>query len=134
MKIMICHDGSESAQKAFEKTLTLFKPVKPEIILLTVVDEPHDASIASDDIFKPWKEARQALLKDKVKEAASRGFNVDAMLAVGDPRQMIIEAAEKKNPDILVVGKRGAGGLTRMVLGSVSAFLIRHARCPVLIF
>jgi len=134
MKIMICHDGSQNAQNALEKTLTLFKSMKPEIILLTVVDEPHDASWASEEVFKPWKEARETLLREKAKEISSQGFAVDAMLATGDPRQMILEAAKKKNPDILIVGKRGAGRLPKMTLGSVSAFLVRHALCPVLIF
>lgn len=134
MKIMICHDGSQNAQEALDRTINMFKPLKPEIILMTVVEVPLDASIESDNVFQRWRDERHAFLLKTAQEATDKGLNVDAVLAVGDPREMIIEATENKKPDILVVGKRGGGGLSRMVLGSVSAFLVRHARCPVLVF
>jgi len=46
---------------------------------------------------------------------------------------MILEAVKTKSPDVLVVAKRGGGLMEQMVLGSVSAFLVRHASCPVLV-
>lgn len=134
MKIMACHDGSNNAQVALDRAIELFKPLHPEIILVTVVDAPLDASIESEDIFQEWRENRDKFLKEKAKEIVEKGLDMDGILAVGDPRQMILEAIENKKPDILVVGRRGRGKLTRMVLGSVSAFMIRHALCPVLVF
>ncbi|HBI22904.1 MAG: hypothetical protein A2Y48_04410 [Nitrospirae bacterium RIFCSPLOW2_12_42_9] len=134
MKIMVCHDGSKNAQEALDKTIEMFKPLKPEIILITVVEVPLDASIDSEEIFQKWREDRHVFLMKKAKEVTDSGLEVDAILAVGDPRRMIPEAADNKKPDILAVGKRGGGGVTKMVLGSVSAFLVRHAHCPVLVF
>lgn len=134
MKIMICHDGSRNAQEALDRTIKMFKPLRPEIILMTVVEVPLDASIESEEIFQRWRDERHAFLLKTAQEVRNKGVDVDAVLAVGEPREMILEAAENKKPDILVVGKRGGGGLSRMVLGSVSAFLVRHAHCPVLVF
>ncbi len=133
MKIMVCHDGSERSQEALERTVALFKMQKPEIILITVVEEPLDATSMDEDSFEKWRSRRDQELKSAANWVVGHGLNVDAILAVGDPRKMITEAAANKNPDILVVARRGAGLLEKMALGSVSAYLIRHAECPVLV-
>ncbi|MBE7415957.1 MAG: universal stress protein [Deltaproteobacteria bacterium] len=59
-------------------------------------------------------------------------IDVDADTCHRRPREDN-RAAENKNPDMLVVARRGAGLLERMVLGSVSSFLVRNAECPVLV-
>lgn len=133
MKIMICHDGSQKAQDALEKTVALFKSQKPEMILVTVVEEPLDATSMDEESFNKWKAHREKDLKTAANWTAEHGLDVDAILAVGDPRKMILEAAGNKNPDILVVARRGGGLMDKMVLGSVSAYLVRHAECPVLV-
>ncbi len=134
MKIMVCHDGSEFAQRALEKTVALFRGEKPEIIIITVVEELLDATSVDEASFEKWRSKRDADLQAAAKWVAGRGLVTDAILAVGDPRKMILEAVEAKKPDMLVVARRGGGLLERMVLGSVSAFLVRHAKCPVLVF
>jgi len=133
MKIMVCHDGSERSQEALERTVALFKAQKPEIILITVVEEPLDATSMDEESFEKWRTRRDQELKNAANWVVKHGLNVDAILAVGDPRKMITEAASNKNPDILVVARRGAGLLEKMALGSVSAYLIRHAECSVLV-
>lgn len=133
MKIMVCHDGSERSQEALERTVALFKAQKPEIILITVIEEPLDATSMDEESFEKWRSRRDQDLKNAANWVVGHGLNVDAILAVGDPRKMITEAAANKNPDILVVARRGAGLLEKMALGSVSAYLIRHAECPILV-
>lgn len=134
MKIMVCHDGSELAQSALERTIELFKPQRPEIILVIVVEGPLDASMRNEEIFQKWRSDRHELLMKTAKGIAERGLDVDAILAVGDARKMIMEAADNKNPDILVVAKHSGGIIDQMTSGSISAFLVRNAPCPVLIY
>jgi nucleotide-binding universal stress UspA family protein len=134
MNIMICHDGSRNAQDALDRTVKMFWPLTPQIILMTVVEVPLDASIDSDVIFQRWRDERHAFLLRTAEDLTAQGFEVDVVLAVGDPREMILEAAKNKKPDIVVIGKRGGGKVGNMALGSTSAYLIRHIRCPVLIF
>src|SRR3972149_983556 len=131
MKIMVCHDGSERSQEALERTVALFKAQKPEIILITVVEEPLDATSMDEESFEKWRTRRDQELKNAANWVVKHGLNVAAILAVGDPRKMITEAASNKNPDILVVARRGAGLLEKMALGSVSAHLIRNAESSV---
>lgn len=134
MKVMVCHDGSENAQQAMEQALQIFKLSKPEIILVTVVEGAADASSVNEEIFEKMREERHVFLKKTSDWLAGQGFDVDAIMAVGDARMMLLETANQKNPDVLVIGKRGTGLIKEMVLGSVSAYLIRHAKCPVLVF
>jgi nucleotide-binding universal stress UspA family protein len=106
---------------------------KPEIILLTVVEEPLDATSVDENSFDKWRSKRDDDLKEAAQWVASNGLNVDALLAVGDPRKMILEAATMKDPDLLVISRRGSGGTEKMVLGSVASYILKHAQCPVMV-
>lgn len=134
MKIMVCHDGSENAQKALDQAVELFKGVKPEIILVSVVEGAADASMINEDLFEKQREERRTQLKQVAERLAGCCCDVDVILATGDARKMLLQAVNQKNPDILVIGKRGGGVIKEMVLGSVSAYLVRHAKCPVMVF
>lgn len=134
LKIMVCHDGSENAQKALDQAVDLFKASKPEIILVSVIEGAADASMINEELFDNEKDERRTQLKQVAEKLAGSCCDVDVILAVGDARKMLLEAAKQKNPDILVIAKRGGGVIQEMVLGSVSAYLIRHAKCPVMVF
>ncbi len=127
MKVMFCHDGSARAHKALEQTVAIFKSAKPEVIILTVVEEPLDATSSDQENFEKWRDKRHEDLKEAAQWVANHGLDVDAILAVGDPRKMIIEAAETKNPDLLIVSRRGGGGGEKTVLGSIAHYIVRHA-------
>ena len=133
MKVMFCHDTSDVSQKALEKTLEYFSTVKPEIILLTVVESPLDASMENEDIFEKYRQE----IHDKQHKIAeginAKGYEVDAIIATGEPRTMIMETVNTKSPDIVVIAKRGAGKVKELILGSVSAYVIRHSTHPVLV-
>lgn len=47
--------------------------------------------------------------------------------------QTIINAANKKNVDFIVVGRRGMNTLQRILIGSTSRYVVEHTSCPVLI-
>lgn len=134
MKIMVCHDGSENAQKALDQAMELFKATRPEVILVSVVEGAADASMINEEIFDKQREERREQLKQVAERLAGSCCDVDVLLATGDARKMLLEAVNTKKPDILVIGKRGGGVIKEMVLGSVSAYLIRHAHCPVMVF
>ena len=54
-------------------------------------------------------------------------------VAEGHPARALLDAAEEAGADLLVLGKRGRGGFTEALLGSVSQYCVHHARCPVVI-
>jgi len=136
MKILMCHDGSEIAQSALEKSIAMFKSGKPEIILVTVAEEPADASSYDEAAFEEWRAEREADLKKAADWVVKQGLDVDAIMAIGDPRKMLVEAVKKKQPDIVVIASRPPAGGVRFgnITVSVSDYLIHHITgCPVLV-
>lgn len=55
----------------------------------------------------------------------------DAVIAEGDPRTALMDVAEERGADLLVVGSRGLGPVSALLLGSVASSLIQHAPVPV---
>ena len=53
--------------------------------------------------------------------------------ALGRPEYAILEAVERERSDLVVVGSRGLSGVARVLLGSVSEYVARHAYCSVLV-
>lgn len=50
-----------------------------------------------------------------------------------EPKQLIVKFAEENGFDMIVLGCRGKTGISRILLGSVSEYVLKHSHCPVLI-
>jgi nucleotide-binding universal stress UspA family protein len=72
----------------------------------------------------------ETLVEDVVGDA--QDVAVDAVAIEGKPSQVLFDAAEE-GAQMIVVGSRGHGGFTALLLGSVSEQVARHAPCPVVI-
>ncbi|TKY53215.1 Universal stress protein A protein [Spatholobus suberectus] len=104
----------------------------------------YPATVVVDSVKKAQEERSAAILsralkmchdKLRVKYDASMTMQVKAesIILNGDPREMICEAAEQMQVNLLVMGSRGLGALKRTFLGSVSDHCAHHARTPILI-
>lgn len=136
MKMLVCHDGSENAQSALEKSIAMLGSGKPQVILVTVAEEPADASSYDEAAFEAWRAEREASLREAADWVAQRGLDVEAVMAIGDPRRMLVEAVIKKKPDLVVIASRPPQGGVRFgnITVSVSDYLIHHITgCPVLV-
>ncbi len=77
--------------------------------------------------------ARQTLDAEVQQVRAVGGTVAQAHLRMGTPAAEIVELAEDLEVGLVVVGSRGAGGIRRALMGSVSDSVVRHAHCLVLV-
>ncbi len=130
---MVCYDGSDRSKNALNKALELFKDQNPDMMILLVAEEPLDASMENEEVYEEWQKECHDLLNEAARDVTQLGLEVDAILATGDPRKMIIEAIANKAPDVVVLAKRGKGSVKNALLGSVSTYVVRQSQCPVLV-
>ena len=72
-------------------------------------------------------------LEPSVKALSSIGVEPIREMAMGRPERTLVRVAERDEVDLVVVGHRGIGGVTRALLGSVSEHVAHHAPCSVLV-
>ncbi|CAA7038697.1 unnamed protein product [Microthlaspi erraticum] len=136
---------SISSKRAFEWTLE--KMVRSntsdfKILLLhvQVVDEDGfdevDSVYASPEDFREMRESNKAkglhLLEFFVKRCHEIGVGCEAWVKKGDPKEVICQEVIRVRPDLLVVGSRGLGRFQKVFVGTVGAFCVKHAECPVI--
>lgn len=85
------------------------------------------------DLLAATERAARASLEPLRALLAEAGVAADVDVAVGRPGEEIVRCARLGGFDLVVVGRRGLGPVAGMVLGSVSAYVIRNSPIPVLV-
>ena len=77
--------------------------------------------------------ARKQAAENRIQELVQENKLVGAHVAVlaGDPGQQIVEYAEQVGADLIVIPSHGYSGIQRLMLGSTTERVVRHASCPV---
>jgi nucleotide-binding universal stress UspA family protein len=146
MKILIATDGSEFSRKAVEKCCQfLSTKEQTDIKIISVVEQimPMAAepfAISAEYYVQIEADLRKAaemavaeaekIIKEK---SAAENITVQREVFTGSVKQTIIDEAKKNYVDLIVVGSHGYGFLNRVLLGSISDFVVHHAPCSVLI-
>ena len=74
-----------------------------------------------------------AALEAAAAPAREEGVEVNVYARQGDPADAILDVAEERGADLIVVGNKGMSGAKRFLLGSVPNRVSHHAPCSVLI-
>ncbi len=131
-------DGSSHSQLALEWAMREAVIRREPLTVIAVHEVPTSGwggMIVYPQDSKLREESRKAAQEAVDKAAAQLGgaapSSVTVQASIGLPAAQLIE--ESKNADLLVIGSRGAGGFTRLIVGSTSAQVSQHAHCPVVI-
>jgi nucleotide-binding universal stress UspA family protein len=140
VKIVVGIDGSEAAKNALRWALEEARLRSAEIVAVhaweapPAMPEPGPApGFDLVGILPEVEEAGERLVKAVVEEVVGddSDVTVEPVAIQGPAASVLVEAA--RDADMLVVGSRGHGGFTALLLGSVSQQLAHHAPCPLLI-
>jgi nucleotide-binding universal stress UspA family protein len=132
--IVVGYDQTPGSQRALERAATLAKALGAKLVVTSVT--PLMVSIGRsggpiDPTDPPEKHAAE--LKAAREYLEGQGIEADYAPAVGEPAEAIVQLAEERSAEMIVVGTREHGLAARLVGQSVSDSVSHHAHCDVLI-
>src|SRR5262245_8568341 len=144
VRILIGTDGSEDALAAARRGLDLFASdaavhvvcvAEPPAVVNAGMESGFAGGIATPEaVDLAWVgavgDATAALERTA---SALGGATVEPEGERGGPGPVLVERAEALSADVVVVGSRGRGAIRRLLLGSVSSYVVHNAPCPVLV-
>jgi nucleotide-binding universal stress UspA family protein len=139
--IVVGTDGSDTARQAVRQATELARCVGARIELVSAYEPVSDARLREESVHVPedlqWminpREDVQAMLEEAAAEIRAGGVQVEVFARQGDPADAILDVAEERGSDLIVVGNKGMTGAKRFLLGSVPNKVSHHAPCSVLI-
>lgn len=131
-RVVVGVDGSPDAAAAARWAAEFARLTGADLLLVTAWERPlsYGAPVAWPPDFRPDKIARAVAEKARANLGFTTG-KADVAIPEGRPGKALVDLA--KHSAALVVGSQGHGALAEAVLGSVSAYCVRHADCPVVV-
>jgi nucleotide-binding universal stress UspA family protein len=138
VRIVLGVDASEPSRVAVRLLSGAAWPRPLEVVLVAAYERPIDWTGTMPVVFNEDDEQRvrddlQTLLGELSAPLRQLGADIALEVRAGRPADALIEVARERAADLLVVGSRGRGAARSALLGSVSAHLVDHAPCPVLV-
>ena len=140
VRIVVGIDGSPGCEAAVSELAARSWPAGTEARLISVLKVPIPAALESTtspavQMVDEVKEEYVAELERSLEVAAGKlravGLAVSNAVKTGDPKRVLLDAAEQCKADSIFVGARGLSRFKRLMLGSVSAALAARAHCSV---
>jgi nucleotide-binding universal stress UspA family protein len=139
IKSILCPiDFSKSSVSAFDYAQSIASHYKALLLLQHVVDSlrpyyPYHAFPNEyDEICQKLRADAVHQLQEFAKTHNCCGVRTQCTVQDGDVNALILEVAEERAVDLIVMGTHGLRGLDHLTLGSVTEKVLRKARCPVL--
>lgn len=135
--ILVAVDGSKEAEWAFKNSVEIAKRNNATLNLANVIDTRSFAAVEAYDrsIADKAQAFAEELLAGYKKEAEAAGVtNVNVIVDYGSPKSVIAkDLAQKVEADLIICGATGLSTVERFLIGSVSEYIVRAAKCDVLV-
>ena len=139
--IVVGTDGSSTAQEAVRQAAELAKSVDALLYIVSAYEPVSEGRLREERqqvpedlqwMVNPREDVEQSL-KEGAETLSNDGLRVETLAREGDPADAILDVAEEKDADLIVVGNKGMTGAKRFLLGSVPNKVSHHAPCSVMI-
>ena len=139
--IVVGTDGSPTAQEAVRQAADLAARLRARVYLVSAYEPVPEGRLRAERQSVPadlqWTVNPREDVDDTLEQGAETlresGVDVEIVPREGDPVDAILDVAEEKHADLIVVGNKGMTGAKRFLLGSVPNKISHHAPCSVMI-
>lgn len=134
--ILLAVDGSEYALRAARVAANLAHAMNSQTLRIVVAYDPIPPYLGEPNLqhaINARLNEAQEILQKAVQTVGNVSAEIHTEYIEGDAAETIIEVARTRHSDVIVMGSRGLGRLTGLLLGSTSQKVVSHAPCPVLI-
>lgn len=133
-KILFANEGSPAADRALLYVEHLARYNEAEVLVVHAYQVPQRylSTDVYEELHSAFEKAAWAVVDDAVQELVNGDILARGMVREGHAAQTILEIAGEENVSLIILGTRGPSSAAELLLGSVSAEVLRHARCPVL--
>lgn len=129
--VLIAYDDTPASKRALERAAELTKAFSAKLYVISVVPIVYDLRGGPIDPTDTRERHSQQL--DTARSFLnSQNVEAEFVEGVGEPGDTIIDAAEDKRANLIVIGSRALSMVERLLGQSVSGYVQRHARCDVL--
>lgn len=138
-KILFATDGSEPSLRALDTLVNLAKSFNSKITVLNTYEVPIPITKyeVSSDLYLSVEEALSKNSREILEEVKNKldkeGIQADYISQTGDSGSLIVEKASEGESSMILMGSRGLGSIKSVLMGSVSSYVLHHAKCPVMI-
>jgi nucleotide-binding universal stress UspA family protein len=127
MTILVGYDGMEHTKKALAYAINHSIVYDTKLYIFSVITSKDKLDVENE------VEKVKSYLDEACKVAIEKGADAQAILESGTPAKDILEAAERFDADTIIVGRSDKTLFDRAVLGSVSDYVVRNAKCVVIV-
>jgi nucleotide-binding universal stress UspA family protein len=143
-KVLVAVDGSPEADTALLKVMEFFNLSETEICTVYVISPAKYSTIegaAGYEGISTLHEIREKIISEEREQVTERiqnisrdkGITISRSIRMGDPRSEILKAAEEIGADIIAMGSTGKGLGQRLLLGSVSTYVVTHSKISTMV-
>jgi nucleotide-binding universal stress UspA family protein len=130
-RILAPTDFSDVSAKGVLYACQLAKEAGAELVVINIVTL-DESNVASKQEVDQHKQQLDEFLTEQL-AAAGSGITIRKVVEPGQPYSTIVHWAENEGIDLIVMSSHGRRGLSRMVMGSVTAEILKRSPCPVLV-
>jgi nucleotide-binding universal stress UspA family protein len=137
-RLLLPLDGSPLAERAIDLSLKIAGRAQAELLLLRVVEPPFIAAdtftIAQYGYLLEFEQNEaQTYLEERRRELRPQHPGISSVVTVGYPAECIVDEAEARQVDLIVMATHGQSGLRRWALGSVADKVLHATQTPLLL-
>ncbi len=130
-KILVAIDGSKTSEKARDLVLEMAKSWGAEVHAIYVIETGLFSSIPMDNtwevIYGMLKAEGEKALGEVKEKAAETDVIAQTYLREGHAGNEILKVAQEAGADLVVVGSHGKTQIDRLLLGSVSSYVVKYS-------